>query len=75
MAGERDTSKYYCIELVSRHHHVHHEFFTQQTYGTNIFLTLWYDLIEKCILQNFSRKTLEQAVQKHAWQYFFYCGK
>ena len=47
----------------ARHRHVHHVFPTQQTYATDFFLKLWYDFIEKCILQTLSRQTLAQAIK------------
>ena len=43
--------------------HVHHVFPTQQTYATDFFLKLWYDFIEKCILQTLLRQTLVQAIK------------
>ena len=46
----------------ARHHHMRHVFSAQQTYATNFFLKLWYDFIEKCIIQNFLRKILAQAI-------------
>ena len=47
----------------ARHHHVNHVISAQHTYATDFFLKLWYDSIVKCILHNFSRKILAQAVK------------
>ena len=47
----------------ARHHHVIRVFSAQHTYATDFFLKLWYDSIVKCILHNFSRKRLAQAVK------------
>ena len=38
-------------------------FSAQHTHATDFFLKLWYDSIVKCILDNFSRDIIVQAVK------------
>ena len=47
----------------ARHHHVSFMLNSQHTYAADFFLKLWYDSIVKCILDNFSRKIVAQAVK------------
>ena len=47
----------------ARHHHESRELSAQHTYATDFFLELWYDSIVKCIIDNFSRKILAQALK------------
>ena len=47
----------------ARHHHVTRVLSAQHTNATDFFLKLWYNSIVKCILDNFSRKILAQAVK------------
>ena len=47
----------------ARPHHESRVLSVQHTYATDFFLKLWYDSIVKCILDNFSRKLLAQAVK------------
>ena len=47
----------------AHHHHVSRVLSAQHTYATDFFLKLWCDSIVKCILDNFSRKILAQAVK------------
>ena len=47
----------------ARHHHVNRVFSAQDTNATDFLMKLWYDSIAKCILHNFSRQILAQAVK------------
>ena len=58
----------------ARHHHVSRVFSAQHTYATDFFLKLWYDSIVKCILDNFPRNILAQAV-KNVHEHIFILWK
>ena len=49
--------------VVARHHQVSRVLSAQHTYATDFLLKLWYDSIVKCIIDNFSRKILVQALK------------
>ena len=51
----------YLVE--ARHQNVSRVFSAKHTYATDFLLKLWYESIVKCILHNFSRKILAQAVK------------
>ena len=52
-----------CWLVEARHHHVGRVLYAQHTHATHFILKLWYDSIVKCIIDNFSRKILAQAVK------------